>query len=179
MIYVREMEHRDVDAVADYWLLSTPEHLMGMGVDLNKLPERLAIKAMIEGELKKTVADRMSYALIWEYNKEAIGHCNVNQIKFGVSAFMHLHLWKSDFRQKGLGTALVKQSLPYFFDKLKLQRLYSEPYALNPAPNKTLAKVGFSWEKKHTTIPGTLNFEQEVNRWVLNKSSYCKLLPSK
>jgi RimJ/RimL family protein N-acetyltransferase len=48
----------------------------------------------------------------------------------------------------------VKKSVPYFFEKLKLKVLYCEPYANNPAPNKTLFKIGSNFEKKYRTIPG-------------------------
>jgi RimJ/RimL family protein N-acetyltransferase len=60
---------------------------------------------------------------------------------------MHLHLWYPDKRIKGMGVQLVKKSLPYFFNNLHLKTLYCEPYALNPAPNKTLPKVGFEFVK--------------------------------
>lgn len=172
---VREMEHRDLDALADYWLLSDANHLKGMGVDLKKLPTRGTLKNSLAGMLNKPITSRQSYALIWELNAKAVGHCNVNQIEFGASAFMHLHLWKRGFRQKGMGTALVKLSLPYFFENLQLQQIYCEPYTLNPAPNRTLEKIGFVLEKTHTCIPGSLNFEQEVNRWRLTKKAYQKM----
>jgi len=103
--------------------------------------------------------------MIWLFNGKAIGHCNVNNIIFGQSAFMHLHMWNAPNRKKGMGSQLVQLSIPYFFKHLELKELFCEPYALNPAPNKTLAKLGFQFIKKHVTIPGSLNFEQEVNRW--------------
>lgn len=81
---------------------------------------------------------------------------------------MHLHLWNTNTRQKGIGTKLVKKSLPFFFNNLKLQTLYCEPYVLNIAPNKTLEKVGFKFDKKYITTPGSINFEQEVNRWFMS-----------
>jgi RimJ/RimL family protein N-acetyltransferase len=91
---------------------------------------------------------------------------------FGEQAYMHLHLWNSGFRQKGSGAILVQKSLPYFFENLKLKTLYCEPYTLNPAPNKTLEKIGFELVKTHVTIPGTLNFEQEVHLWKLTRENY-------
>ena len=118
----------------------------------------------------------MSYALIWILDKKAIGHCNVNSIEFGNSAFMHLHIWQPDFRKKGVGTSLVKKSLPFFFENLKLKELFCQPKSDNPAPNKTLEKVGFEFQKKYTTIPGALNFEQEVIQWKLTKEQYKKLI---
>ena len=80
---------------------------------------------------------------------------------------MHLHLWKKDIRKSGLGTELVKMTLPYFFNNMNLKILYCEPYSLNPAPNNALKKVGFEFVKENITIPGFLNFEQKVNLWKL------------
>jgi hypothetical protein len=43
---------------------------------------------------------------------------------------------------------------------------------LNPAPNKTLEKIGFTFIKSHTCVPGYLNFEQEVNRWEMTHETF-------
>jgi RimJ/RimL family protein N-acetyltransferase len=169
---VRELQAKDIPLIADYWLNSEPDFLVGMGVDLAKVPSREELSTMLTHQLSLPISERMSYALIWLENDTPVGHSNVNKIEFGESAYMHLHLWQPARRQKGAGTELVKQSLPYYFENLQLKTLYCEPYALNPAPNKTLAKTGFEFVKRHTTIPGTINFEQEVNRWQLTRERY-------
>ena len=87
---------------------------------------------------------------------------------------MHLHIWDADARKKGVGTELIKLTLPYFFENCKLRQLYCEPYALNTAPNKTLEKAGFVFVKEYVTTPGMLNFEQPVNRWEMSYESYKK-----
>ena len=173
-INVREIEHKDVGLIANYWLNSNPDFLISMGVDLNKMPTRDELNHMLTEQINSPIDEKKSYALIWEFDKEPIGHSNVNGIDFGNLATMHLHIWNSDSRKKGLGTELVKRSLPFYFEKLKLNSLYCEPYALNSAPNKTLEKVGFEFVKKYRTIPGSLNFEQEVNRWKLTKKNYIR-----
>jgi RimJ/RimL family protein N-acetyltransferase len=109
-------------------------------------------------------------------NDQPIGHCNVNKIIFGEEAYMHLHLWQNNTRQKGMGATLVKKSIPFFFKNLKLKRLYCEPYALNPAPNKTLEKIGFQLVKEYVTVPGYLNFEQPVKRWELTYNKYLEVI---
>ncbi|MCB9081791.1 MAG: GNAT family N-acetyltransferase [Lewinellaceae bacterium] len=177
-IHVREITPADISLIADYWLLSPPAFLQSMGVDLAKLPSREGLTQMLTAQIQAPPAAKKSYALIWEIEGKPAGHSNVNDIVFGQQATMHLHLWQPNSRQKGLGTLLVKQSLPFFFENLQLQVLYCEPYALNPAPNKTLEKVGFTWEKTYRTIPGSLNFEQEVNRWHLRKEQYLALISS-
>jgi RimJ/RimL family protein N-acetyltransferase len=162
---VREIERGDVPLIANYWLKSDPEFLKGMGVDLAKLPSRGDLTDMLSEQLHQSYDEKKSYCLIWLVDNKPTGHSNVNKIKYGEEAYMHLHFWDNSFRKQGYGTELVKMSLPLFFKNLRLKKICCEPYALNPAPNKTLEKVGFKFIKKHTTIPGYLNFEQEVNLW--------------
>ena len=70
---------------------------------------------------------------------------------------------------RGMGVEFVRLSINYFFNNYKLQKLYCEPYAFNPAPNKTLAKAGFRFVKNYRTTPGWLNFEQEVCLWEMSR----------
>jgi RimJ/RimL family protein N-acetyltransferase len=164
---IRPLEISDIPLIADYWLTSEPAFLESMGVDLHKLPSREGLIAGLTAQLAKPIKERQTYALIWLANDKPIGHCNVNPFTYGEEATMHLHLWKSDNRQKGIGTELAFRSVVHFFKELKINRLISEPYALNLAPNKTLEKLQFKKVKTYRTIPGSLNFEQEVNRWEL------------
>jgi ribosomal-protein-alanine N-acetyltransferase len=172
LLHVREIRLADIGHIADYWLSSSSEHLLGMGVDLAKLPSREALALALEAQISAPLETKKSYALIWESGGKPIGHSNLNPLELGGQAHMHLHLWRSGERRRGLGTALVRLSLPFYFEKIQLQTLYCEPYALNPAPNKTLQKLGFKLEKTYTTVPGSLNFEQEVHRWKLTHERY-------
>jgi len=54
-----------------------------------------------------------------------------------------------------------------FLRRFGLQRLYCEPYAENPAPNRVLAKAGFRFVKRYRTISGLINSEQDVNRYLI------------
>ena len=169
---VRELEGGDITRIADYWLEASPEFLKSMGADRSKLPERHVFIEMLENQIQKPLAEKRSFALIWLENNKPIGHCNVNPFELKKSGFLHLHLWNAASRTKGRGTVLVNKSIQYFFKHLKLNVIYSEPYALNEAPNNTLAKLGFTLEKQYKTIPGSINFEQEVKRWVLKQSDF-------
>ena len=169
---VREIRKDDIGFICDYWHNSDPKFLIGMGVDLQKIPSRNQLSEFLVQQINAPFSKKSSYALIWNIDNIPAGHCNVNKIKFGEEGFMHLHLWKSSSRKKGLGFQLVKLSLPYFFENLQLETIYCEPYSLNPAPNKLLKKLGFEFEREYTTIPGSINFEQPVRRWRLTKKSY-------
>jgi RimJ/RimL family protein N-acetyltransferase len=172
---VREIESKDIPLITHYWLTLTKEHHETMGVDVSKIPAEEECKQMLEEQIQQVYKEKKSYCIIWQLNGEAVGHSNINKIKFGEEAYMHLHLWNSDERMKGNGAAFVKMTLPWFFNNYHLQNLYCEPYALNTAPNKTLEKVGFKFIRQYRTSPGWINFEQEVNLWKLSKNEYQKM----
>ena len=170
-LIVREANLDDIYLIVNYWMASTDAHLVGMGVDLKKVPN----KEDLTIALTHAITTKKSYAIIWEYNGEAVGHTNVNNFTVGKEAYMHIHLWKNNKRQKGLGLEFIRKSLPLYFNNLQLETVFCEPYALNPAANKVLRKIGFEFVKKHTTIPGSLNFEQEVNLWKFTKDMLQKI----
>lgn len=172
---VRALETKDVDLITQYWINSTDEHLVGMGVDLEKLPDEEGFKSMLYTQIKLEDSKKQSLALIWEVDGRSIGHSNVNKIVFGEEAYMHLHIWNKADRKLGLGYDLIKLSIAYFFKALNLNRIYCEPYAFNPSPNRTLEKAGFTFVKQYKTTPGSINFEQEVNRWVMTKEKFVQL----
>ena len=169
---VRELTSKDIDDIVNYWLHSDHDFLEGMGVDLKKIPSENDLRSMLSSQLTQDYQNKSSYCTIWELDGKPVGHCNVNKIEFGKEAYMHLHLWHGEIRKKGAGSNLVRMSLPYFFKNLQLQRVLSEPYALNPAPNKTLPKAGFRFVRSYTCIPGSLNFEQQVNLWEITRDEF-------
>ena len=169
---VRELRLSDIQLVCDYWMKSTDEHLINMGVALSEMPTEKELEEMLKQQLALPINQRKTYALIWCENEIPVGHSNVNKIKYGQEAFMHLHLWGNASRSKGLGSKFVLKSLPLYFNNLKLDNLYCEPFAENEAPSRTLKKIGFVFEKKYRTIPGILNHEQEVNLWRMSKVEF-------
>ncbi len=172
ILSVREMQKQDIDLIIQYWLGANDQFLLGMGVDTGKMPGKEDMRKALSEQLGQPYEEKKSYCIIWQMDGKAIGHSNINKIKFGEEAYMHLHLWTHNLRQKGAGENLVKSTLPFFFKNMKLKKIYCEPYALNPAPNKTLAKAGFEFIKEYRTIPGFLNFEQQVNLWELTHEKF-------
>lgn len=170
LLTVREIQEADVQPLINYWLSATDEYLTGMGALRAKMPAQPEWEQMFAEQLAAAYPDKKAYCIIWLLNGRAVGHSNVNKIVFGKEAYMHLHLWDASLRGTGYGAQLVRLTLPYFFRNLQLETLYCEPYALNPAPNKTLPKAGFRFVKTYITTPGYLNFEQEVNLWEISRA---------
>ncbi len=169
---VREIQKEDIELLCNYWLNSDKTFLRNMGVDLNKVPSRNEFSAMLQEQIGQPYKEKKSYCIIWLIDGIPFGHSNINKIKFGEDAFMHLHLWNNDYRNRGAGTKFVNMTLPFFFGKMKLKTLYSEPYSLNPAPHNVLRKTGFQFEKEYVTTPGWINFEQPVKLWKLTLENF-------
>ena len=169
---VRELILSDIEKVVDYFINSNAGFLKGMGADKSKLPEKKEWTEKLKLEFKKPYAQKEFYYIIWLIDKQPVGHSNVNNIEFGKSAMMHLHIWNNDKRKRGLGVELLKLSIPYFFKNLGLQKLICEPYYENVAPNKTLQKLDFKLISTYETIPGWINFKQIVNRYELTKTQF-------
>lgn len=172
LLSVREMQVSDIPLIVQYWHQSDEQLLLQMGVDPFKIPPKQQLTDYLSIQLEKPISERQSFCIIWEIDHTPIGHCNTNPTTFGKNATMHLHIWNAAARKSGNGIQLLQLTLPYFFDRLQLQYLISEPYALNEAPNRTLKKVGFDFIKTYTTVPGSLNFEQSVNQWMLTAEKF-------
>ncbi|WP_116770061.1 GNAT family N-acetyltransferase [Maribacter litoralis] len=123
-------------------------------------------------EYRKTYLQKEFYYIIWLLDNQPIGHSNVNNIKFGKSATLHLHLWNNDKRKSGLGLEFLRLTIPYFFKNLCLRKLICEPYSKNIAPNRTFKKLGFKLVRTYETIPGWINFKQIVNRYELTNTEF-------
>lgn len=172
MIAVRELKSKEAELVVRYFLDATPDFLKGMGVDRAKLPSLDEWVAMIQSDLEKPMEEKKFFYVLWMFEGKPIGHSNINKIIYGQEAYMHLHLWGADKRHRGIGTSLLRLSLPYYFRNFKLNELFCEPHAHNPAPNKTLEGLGFELLKEYETTPGWLNFHQPVKRWRMTKNGF-------
>lgn len=172
---VRPIHEADFEQIVDYFLKADKAFLVGMGVDIAKLPTRDAWLELLQKEYQHPIEQKSFFYLIWLLNDTPVGHSNINKIRFGEEAYMHLHSWNPPNRKKGMGLQFIKMCLPYYFDLFQLKKLYCEPYALNPAPNKTLQKIGFILLESYETTPGWINFHQPVNRWCLNVAQYQRL----
>ncbi|NEO14915.1 MULTISPECIES: GNAT family protein [unclassified Moorena] len=169
---IREFEASDIDLMIHYFLNADHEFLRGMGVEPSKLPNSDKWRQILLEDFERPVEHSRLYYLIWEIDDTPVGHSNLNKIIYAQEAFMHLHLWQPEKRRSGNGTYFINESIYCYFTKFHLQNLFCEPYALNPAPNKTLPKAGFELVKTYETTPGLINFNQTVNRWILTKEKW-------
>ena len=166
---VREMQLAETRSMIRYFLDASADFLVGLGVDKDKLPGESEWFDLLAKDFLRPLEEKQFYYLVWQANGVPIGHCNINKIEFGRSAFMHLHIWQAQNRRSGCAAQLLKSSIRQFFERFELQELFCEPYAKNPAPNNALPKAGFEWLQTYDTTPGWIAFHQPVNRWSLDR----------
>ena len=169
---IRECGATDIDRIVSYFLDADLTFLDGMGVDPKKLPERAAWRDALVAEAARPLEQRDRHYVIWEVDGLAVGHSNLSDIKFGVQAHMHLHMWDAAARRRGIGLYLVRASIDRYFELFRLETLFSEPYALNPAANRTLPEAGFRLIESYDGVPGPISFPQPVNRWRLTREEW-------
>lgn len=172
VIEVRPFAGRpEYEQMVDYFLNADDEFLRGMGVARSALPLREDwIRSALRDHDRPNHEKERAY-LAWIHEGAAIGHSSINKIQVGEEAFIHLHLWLPARREGGLGTTFFRLSAARFAADFSLKRLYCEPYAENPGPNRVLQKSEFRFVKRYRTVPGPTNFEQDVNQYVRHFSS--------
>jgi RimJ/RimL family protein N-acetyltransferase len=158
--------------MVDYFLSADETFLVGMGVDPRKLPARQEWIESALLDLECAAHEKDRHYLAWVYDGTPVGHSSINKIKVGEEAHIHLHLWVGGLRKAGLGTQFFAASAVEFMREFQLKRLYCEPCAENPAPNRVALKSGFRFVKRYRTTPGPLNFEQDVNQYVLENPDF-------
>ena len=166
-LIVRPMELVELRIIIDYFHSASAQDLNRMGVDPDRRPAPDEWFQFFKNDRDRPIQKRESLQLLWLKGGELVGFSTADTIAYSERAKMHLHVLSPDNRQKGLGTTGVKLSAAYYFQSLKLKRLYCEPNAFNTGPNRTLQKAGFRFQKTYETIPGRLNFHQPVTQWVL------------
>ena len=164
------VDRRDYERMIDYFLGASEDFLKGMGVDSGKLPEREEWLESVLLDHERDDGEKERAYLAWDYEGTAVGHSSINRIKVCEEAHIHLHLWDKSLRRAGLGIRFFQASAAEFVRLFRLKRLYSEPFAGNPAPNRVLLNSGFRFIKRYRTTPGPINFEQDVNQYVLESS---------
>jgi len=158
--------------MVDYFVQSNHDFLRGMGIDPAKMPTREDWLEEVWGDHHKPGPEKDRIYLAWVCDGELVGHSSINKIQWGEEASIHLHLWRPDLRRSGIGAEFFRRSVHHFLREPGLKKIYCEPYAENPAPNRVLSKLGFTLVKTYRTIPGKTCFEQNVNRWELRDSPF-------
>jgi len=159
--------------MVDYFLTADDQFLHGMGVARSRLPSREDwISSTLRDHDRPNHQKERAY-LAWVLGGLLMRQSKINKITVGEQAFIHLHLWAQAHRRAGLGTEFFRLSVDRFVNDFSLDRLYCEPSAENPGPNRVLLNSQFCFVKRYRTVPGAMNFEQDVNQYVRHFREPC------
>ena len=158
----------------DYFLDADERFLRGMGVDPVRMPARAAWleSVLADHDAPDDRKDRLYVA--WLLRGELVGHSSLSHIVPGREAHFHLHLWRPELRGRGLGSIFVARSLDLYFERYELERILSEPFAGNAAPNGLLRRMGFRFLRRHSTVPTNISLEQEVDRYEMTREAWAE-----
>lgn len=59
-----------------------------------------------------------------------------------------------------------------YFERFRLEKIASEPYAENGAPGRVLERLGFRHVKRYRTVPSSIANEQDVDRWEITRAAW-------
>lgn len=171
-VTVRPMQLDEYPFVVEYFHGAPDELLLRMGVERRLLPPRRRWLEQLRADHTRGPGEAERIWLCWLHDAEAVGHSSLSEIVPGDHAHIHLHMWRPLDRRHGLGARLFHLSATYAFEHLDLARLYCEPKADNPAPNRVLGKLGFRLIETRWGNPGSITFEQQTNLYVLERSEH-------
>lgn len=175
---VRALSLDDIPLIVNYWLQSSPENLVRMGVDKLKIPTASQFEKGLRSLLEQDSQEARTSYRIWLVDGLPIGFSSLKNIQYEQSGEMHLHIWDASFTGKGYGPVLFCLSAQSFYEAFKLKAIKCEPRASNPLPNKMLQKVGFPLVETRIAASSELSLVCELNQYNIRLDVACGYLQS-
>lgn len=162
-ITIRNFQPDDFVALVDYWTNKSAEYWASLGVDKSKMKSRDQFLDFFNQTYKK-LGDVPTVSVI-EFCGKAIGVHTLTELKEGVSAVMHSHIFEPEFQRKGIAYFSYPKAINYFFHKFKLQKILFKTPKLNVGANKVKQKLGIPYL-------GDTTFESPISLGVIPANLY-------
>ena len=157
-IAIRNFLPNDFSALADYWTNKSAEYWASLGVDKSKMKSREQFLDFFNETYAK-LGDVPTVGVI-ELSGKAIGVHTLTELKEGVSAVMHSHIFEPEFQRKGISFFSYPKAMKHFFNKFKLEKILFKTPKLNVGANKAKQKLGIP-------ILGETTFESPISLGVI------------
>ncbi|MFH1728752.1 MAG: hypothetical protein ABIA04_10085 [Pseudomonadota bacterium] len=124
-IEIRDFNKEDVQYVLDYWYRSEAGYVESLGVDSSKMRLEKETKKVLQDICEKgdNTTDSKSTYLTIQYKDKPIGVHLIHISKEDDSAIFHAHIWKKEFRRKGICTYTYPIAFKIFFYRFKLKKI--------------------------------------------------------
>lgn len=143
-VALRDLVESDIPLVLDYWFRSPPGYVESMGADPRKLPS--------ESEWGRSLLERCRHnlslpeskatVLVITHDGAPIGMHTLFPVTEGDSAIFHAHVWRPEFRGRGLGMITYPQACEIFMRRFDLKKLLFKTPLQNPGAIRVKEKLG-------------------------------------
>jgi RimJ/RimL family protein N-acetyltransferase len=155
-LVLRDLEPDDIDALVAYWVDADPEYLDFLGVDRAKLGTADDIRGRFESMIRTGDPDQERVAFVSTADGVVTSYTNLHFVRPDEN-YLHAHIIRPSARGKGLASssfANVMQIVFREFPRVDRLLLVTQPH--NEAINRTLTKVGLSFERRWYDEPDGL-----------------------
>jgi RimJ/RimL family protein N-acetyltransferase len=168
-VRVRPWAQDDIPNIVRYWTTLSEADAERMGCDLSRFPTSEEYTFTLGEQLRDPPEAATAFYSMWVVDGQTIGFASLKNIHFGIRGEMHLHMWDSDRRGKGIGGRLFCMSAIDFFERFKVSEIICEPGASNPHPNRMLQKVGFPLTGSRVGQSSELSDERLLNTYAITR----------
>src|SRR5262245_46741470 len=131
-LMVRPWVQNDIPEIVRYWMTISDADAERMGCDLSRFPSSEEYQRILGEQVQAPPETATAFYSMWVVSGQTIGFASLKNICFGIRGEMHLHIWNTDQRGKGIGGRLFCMSAIDFFERFKVSEIICEPGASNP-----------------------------------------------
>lgn len=143
-VTVRDLAEADLPAVLDYWFRSPAGYIESLGVDLAKLPDEPRFAESLLQRVRQNAGrvDSKLNSLAILYDQTFVGFHNLNPITEGDFGVFHAHIWRPEFRRRGIAERSYLLACRVFLERFHLQRILFKTPAQNLGAIRVKEKLG-------------------------------------
>lgn len=143
VVTVRDLTGAEVPAVLDYWFRSPRAFLESMGVDLARMPQEEAFEAAVRKRVQDAEAGTGKLnTLAILLDGRPVGMHTINPLVEGDHGIFHAHLWRPEFRGRGIALRSYPLACRVFLRRFDLKRILFKTPARNTGAIRVKEKLG-------------------------------------
>lgn len=146
-VQMRDMTKDDIPHILDYWFNSPPSFIDGMGIDLQKLPERSDLGGILAKQIdnnSKLESTKLS-TLVGLLDGVPKGHCLLHPIVENDHGYFHAHIWTPEERNQGRGLLAYTLACKEFVKRFNLKKIVTKIPTQNISAIRINEKLGIPY----------------------------------
>lgn len=151
-ISLRDLTESDLSLLLDYWFRSPIVFFEKLGVDWSKMPPEAEMKKTLLEKLRENENRKKSKlpVLVITYDGQAIGAHTINPLIENDHGIFHAHIWRPEFRRRGIALHTYPQALKIFMERFNLERILFKTPIQNQGAIRVKEKLGIRYLGEET-----------------------------